>query len=879
MSQLPIRNLRLRAFTAQALSSVSGQQGDVYYDRTADTLRVFTGQGAAGGSELARADLANVSLESFVDRAEASGLFGANIHIHNRTNNQDSGYDYVTFRVGTAPITALYLTRYVASDQIAWFGLQQGSTWTAGLNPALMLLQSHFGPGAPVGYRVGDNILAQTSTVLTANTQYTMRIQQTGSTLTEYAFSTNRYWIPSSESVPGDYSGNPAQPTILYQQGGGGGAGSGDVVGPNTSTDNALARFDQTTGKILQNSLVTVSDTGAITAPAVGNIIPFLWADQSQFPSASTYHGAIAHSHADGRVYFAHSAAWVALANQSDIPSLGNLSFGGGSITTTDSSAITVIPQTRFQSNVLVDSDVVFMGQGAKRLGNQEGGYIEFSEDITVDPKTSHDFVVDTYNGATHYVWRFDSGGDLVFPNGTVQTTAFTGSVGSINGLSDVDTVTTPPVVGQVLKWNGTNWVPAADATAGGSGTDADTLDGLDSSYFLNFNNLSNKPSIFSTIAVAGQSNVVADSVTDTLTLVAGTGIQITTVAGTDTITIANTLTDTNTTYAISAETVAGGANLRLTGSDASTDDVKIAAGTNVTVTRTDANTITVASANTTYSVSAETNGSNADIRLTGSDASTDSVTIAAGANVTITRTDANTITIASTATGGGGGTVTSVGVTSANGFAATIVNPSTEPNITLTTTVTGMVKGNGTALSAALAGTDFQAPISLTTTGSSGAATFVGNTLNIPNYSTATTFNSLTDATTAGLTIDEVYLPAITMLMVGNVGNSAYTFDQYSGSNPTIYAISGTTIAFKLGNLVGSHPFLIQSGGVNYNDGLIHVAPVTGEVSTGSSAQGKVNGTVYWKIPAGAAGSYTYQCSLHPAMVGTISVKNIASI
>jgi len=66
----------------------------------------------------------------------------------------------------------------------------------------------------------------------------------------------------------------------------------------------------------------------------------------------------------------------------------------------------------------------------------------------------------------------------------------------SINSLSDVDTVTSAPSVGQVLKWNGTNWVPAADATSGGGGTNADTLDGFDSTYFLNYNNLTNQPSI-----------------------------------------------------------------------------------------------------------------------------------------------------------------------------------------------------------------------------------------------------------------------------------------------------------------------------------------------------------------------------------------------
>ena len=41
-------------------------------------------------------------------------------------------------------------------------------------------------------------------------------------------------------------------------------AGGGDVVGPASSTDNAFARFDSTTGKLLQNSTgATLSDTGA----------------------------------------------------------------------------------------------------------------------------------------------------------------------------------------------------------------------------------------------------------------------------------------------------------------------------------------------------------------------------------------------------------------------------------------------------------------------------------------------------------------------------------------------------------------------------------------------------------------------------------------
>jgi uncharacterized protein YjbI with pentapeptide repeats len=42
-----------------------------------------------------------------------------------------------------------------------------------------------------------------------------------------------------------------------------GSSGSGDVVGPASSTDNAFARFDLTTGKLLQNSNATLTDAGA----------------------------------------------------------------------------------------------------------------------------------------------------------------------------------------------------------------------------------------------------------------------------------------------------------------------------------------------------------------------------------------------------------------------------------------------------------------------------------------------------------------------------------------------------------------------------------------------------------------------------------------
>ena len=68
---------------------------------------------------------------------------------------------------------------------------------------------------------------------------------------------------------------------------------------------------------------------------------------------------------------------------------------------------------------------------------------------------------------------------------------------------------------------------------------------------------------------------------------------------------------------------------------------------------------------------------------------------------------DVDLATGGSTATG----TVTAVSVATANGFAGTVTNSTTTPAITVSTTVTGIVKGNGTALSTASAGTDYAAP------------------------------------------------------------------------------------------------------------------------------------------------------------------------
>lgn len=65
------------------------------------------------------------------------------------------------------------------------------------------------------------------------------------------------------------------------------------------------------------DTLDDVIGRGATTTTTA--VIPFLYANQSAFPNASTYHGAIAHSHSDGAMYFAHGGNWNRLANYTDL--------------------------------------------------------------------------------------------------------------------------------------------------------------------------------------------------------------------------------------------------------------------------------------------------------------------------------------------------------------------------------------------------------------------------------------------------------------------------------------------------------------------------------------------------------------------------------
>jgi hypothetical protein len=259
-------------------------------------------------------------------------------------------------------------------------------------------------------------------------------------------------------------------------------------------------------------------------------------------------------------------------------------------------------------------------------------------------------------------------------------------------------------------------------------------------------------------------------------------------------------------------------------------------------------------------------------------DSSADTLTLIAGSGITIT-TNASNDSITFTSTGGGGSyTLPTASNTVLGGVK--VDNSTIAINNGIISTVIKEFTFSVAADDSTLRTISSEESIKFIGSGSVSTGSDAEGNIVITGVGASTTVATLTDAAAASLTVDKIYLPAITMLTVTNLGSTAYRFDQYgTTNNPTIYALNATTIAFNL--QATGRPFLIQdSTGTNYNTGLIHVS-TSGVVSTGADAQGKDSGTLYWKIPDSISSlpNYRYQCDTQVAMVGAINIKSFAGI
>ena len=187
-------------------------------------------------------------------------------------------------------------------------------------------------------------------------------------------------------------------------------------------------------------------------------------------------------------------------------------------------------------------------------------------------------------------------------------------------------------------------------------------------------------------------------------------------------------------------------------------------------------------------------------------------------------------------------GTVTSASVVSANGFAGTVATATTTPAITLTTSITGVVKGNGTAISAATAGTDYVAPG--TATSFTAKQTFTGATASLASSFVNATETTTISATAATGTIN-YDVTTQSVLYYTTSASANWTVNVRGNGTTSLNTLMATGDALTL-------VFLVSQGATAYYNNAVTI--------DGSSVTPKYQGGTAWSSGnASGIDAYSY--------------------
>ena len=165
-------------------------------------------------------------------------------------------------------------------------------------------------------------------------------------------------------------------------------------------------------------------------------------------------------------------------------------------------------------------------------------------------------------------------------------------------------------------------------------------------------------------------------------------------------------------------------------------------------------------------------------------------------------------------------GTVTSVSVVPANGLTGSVATATTTPAITLSTTITGVLKGNGTAISAATSGTDYAPATSGTSilygNGAGGfnnvtigsGISFTTGTLSSTATGTVTSVTGTAPVVSSGGTT-----PAISMAAATTSVSGYLTSTDWTTFNNKVTSVSGT--AGQITSTGGTTPVIALASGI----------------------------------------------------------------
>ena len=244
----------------------------------------------------------------------------------------------------------------------------------------------------------------------------------------------------------------------------------------------------------------------------------------------------------------------------------------------------------------------------------------------------------------------------------------------------------------------------------------------------------------------------------------------------------------------------------------------------------------------------------------------------------------ATTSFVANAISASGGGSVTTVSVASANGFAGSVANASSTPAITISTSITGLLQGNGTAISAVTIGSGLNfSGGTLSSTGSGGTVTSVGFTGGLITVASATTTPALTVAGTSGGIV--YFSSASTWASSALLASNALMIGGGAGSAPST-TTTGTGVLTALGNATNAASGVVvkdANSNVSANNFLFGF---TSTASAGTTTTLTVSSTQYQLITGST--SQTFQLPNATTLVngtsfvfnnnssaGTVSINN----
>ena len=190
-------------------------------------------------------------------------------------------------------------------------------------------------------------------------------------------------------------------------------------VGANNTTVGA-AITQSGTGDILNlydgsTEVFSVQDGGRIVATATNSVIPFLYSNLAALPSASTYHGAFAHVHSEGKAYYAHASAWYELVNKeiNGVVGTGTERYNVGFVDATNldiSGVSTFAGLADFNGNIDVDGYTELDDLNVAGVSTF-AGLADFNGNIDVDGQTELDDL--NVAGVSTFVGAVTFNGDL----------------------------------------------------------------------------------------------------------------------------------------------------------------------------------------------------------------------------------------------------------------------------------------------------------------------------------------------------------------------------------------------------------------------------------------------------------------------------------